>query len=143
MITASRDGVTVTIEQPSNPEESATLEITTPSGDIIRAGTGSSRKDEGAALLGKLQQYRVFTYVGAGVCVLGIGLTVASFWVPLIPKMAGPLVFGGGALTAYLSTAIPEYGPYALFLSVLGAVAWFYHQTAAKKDPQQFVKKKA
>jgi len=134
--------VTITVSQPSNPDESASLTITLPDQTQVTASTGSSREDEHAGFLAKLEQYKMFSYVGAGVCVLGIGLFVASFWFPLIPKLAGPMVFAGGAATAYLSTAIPEYGPYALVISLIGAVAWYYHHTAGKKEPSTLVRKK-
>lgn len=130
----------VEVVQPSNPDKSALVSVELPTGERITAGTGSSRKDEHAGLSLKLDQYKTFSYVGAGVCVLGVGLLVASFWFPLIPKLAGPMVFAGGALTAYMSTAIPDYGPYFLVISLIGAVAWYYHHTSAKKDPQSFIR---
>ena len=130
------------IDQPSNPDESAVVEISLPSGEKIRAGTGSSRKDTFAGLAITIDQYRIFSYVGAGVFVLGIALIIASFWFPLIPKFAGVLVMIGGALTAYMSTAIPKYAPYALALGVIGCLLWYYHQNAGKRDPRDFEPKR-
>jgi len=139
--TTSSEGVMdVWVHQPSNPEQTAWIEVTDIKGNTIKAGTGSSRKNTFAGLAMRFSQYKIFVYIGSGICALGIALTVASIWVPLIPKMAGPLVFIGGGLTAYLSTAIPEYGPYALVLSVVGLVIWYYYQNAAKKDPRLFNK---
>ena len=141
-ITVRHGTETVLVQQPSNPEDGAEISLLFPDGTLLSAGTGGSRKDEFAGLGLKLDQYKIFSYVGAGVCVLGVALLVASFWFPLIPKLAGPLVFVGGAATAYLSTAIPEYGPYALVLSLVGAVIWYYHHTAGKKDPATLTRKK-
>lgn len=142
-IIATHKGSQIEIVQPENPEMPAYVEFQYPDGTRVRADTGSSRPNRMEQWKVKLAQYEVFVYVGAGVCVLGIGLTVASFWVPLIPKLAGPMIFAGGALTAFMSTAIPDYGPYFLVVSLLGAIAWFYHYNAARKDPSEFeVRKK-
>lgn len=149
----STDQVTVTARQPSNPDEAASVSFeilpyqytTIPlENRVIKvtATTGSSREDKFAGLGLKLDSYKPFTYVGAAMCVVGVVLTVAAFRVPLIPKMAGPIIFIGGGATAYMATAIPEYGHYALIICLIGFVAWYYHQSAAKKDPQQFTRTK-
>lgn len=136
-------GDTVTVSQASNPDVEAVVRIDREDGSTVTASTGSSRKDTGAIMGMKFDQYKVFSYLGAALSGLGLLLTVAAFWFPLIPRLAGPLIFIGGAGTAYMSTAIPEYGPYALVLVVLGAFIWYYHQSAAKKDPSNFEPKKA
>lgn len=138
-VTRTADGeLDIDLKQPSNPDESAFITI---EGDKVTISTGSSRKDEFAGLGLKLDQYKPFSYVGAAMCVAGVGLFIASFYFPLIPKMAGPIVFVGGAGTAYMATAIPEYGHYALVICVIGFVAWYYHHSAAKKHPDEFQKK--
>lgn len=134
--------VQILIKQPQNAEDSAFIKYTLTTGEIIEARTGSSRKNNLAELGMKLSQYQIFSYVGAGITVIGIGLTIASFWFPLIPKLAGPLVFGGGVLTAYMSTAIPDYGPYFLLLSLIGCIILYYHWKAGKKDPKEFEPKR-
>jgi len=147
--------VTANASQPSNPDEAASIQIdidpydyttipaaTTNNRLTLTASTGSSREDKFAGLGLKLDSYKPFTYVGAAMCVIGVVLTIASFKIPLIPKIAGPMVFIGGGATAYMATAIPEYGHYALVICVIGFVAWYYHHTAAKKEPDEFVKKK-
>lgn len=133
--------VAVKVKQPENASRSATVTITKSSGDVVEVSTGESHENTLPKLKMQAEQYEIFSYVGAVVCVLGVGLTIAAWWIPLIPKLAGPLVFGGGALTAYMSTAIPEYGPYALAVSVAGLAIWFYHQEAAKRDPLEFKRK--
>ena len=139
--------ITVTARQPSNPDEAAVIEFNVVPGEYttipihIRATTGSSREDKFAGLGLKLDSYKPFTYVGAAMCVVGIGVLIASFKIPLIPKMAGPIIFAGGGVTAYMATAIPEYGHYALGISLVGFVIWYYYQSAAKKDPTLFTKK--
>lgn len=163
-VTYERDtgNFTISADQPSNPDQEATIDFevipfdytTIPvDGEIqlphdlskqgfrVRATTGSSRADKFAGLALKLDSYKPFTYVGAGLCLAGVVIFIASFKFPLIPKMAGPIVFAGGAATAYLATAIPEYGHYALIICCIGFVAWYYHQTAAVKDPAEFKKK--
>ena len=147
--------ITAQAEQPSNPDEAASVQFdiepyewttipleSKPHRVSVTASTGSSREDKFAGLGLKLDSYKPFTYVGAAMCVIGVGLTIAAFRIPLIPKMAGPIVFVGGGATAYMATAIPEYGHYALIICLIGFVAWYYHQTAAKKDPSEFQKGK-
>jgi len=131
------DGTEIHVNQPQNAEQPATL-----AHGEINASTGNSRKDPVAGLKIRYEQYQVFTYIGAVMVVVGIGMAVASFWFPLIPKLAGVMVAGAGVGTAYLSTAIPDYAPYAMGLAGVGLLLWLYHQRAAKRDPNEFKRRR-
>ncbi len=83
-----------------------------------------------------LENFNLFTYIGAIVFIAGIIGTVLTVTVfkGVIPIWLGPLVMLIGAFTSYMTVAIPKYGPYVLFLLLVAGAGYFIHHNALRKD---------
>lgn len=139
ILTPEGEEIHVELEQPSNADAPANLVYVWPDGSKwIEVTTGSSRADESAEIWANAGQYDLFIYIGAGVFALGLVVLICSFWFPLIPKTAGILMMAGGGLTAYMTTALEDYGWVFLVGALLGAWHWWTHRRTAKRDPIEF-----